>query len=62
MAALSVTKRAPHSSEWACGGVLPNFRKEGLTGSQFLDGSYWERGGWPFLRGFQFLHKQETKI
>ena len=27
------------------------FKKEGLTGSQFLEGGYWERGGDFFEQG-----------
>ena len=49
--------------------LLPNFQKEGLTGSQFLQEGCWKRGddifqqeeggegGW-----LQFLHKKETNI
>ena len=44
-------------------GLRLNFQKGGggLTGSQFLEVSCWEKGG-NFFRGLQFLHKKLTKI
>ena len=31
--------------------LLPNFQRENLTGSQFLEGVCWERMGGPFSSG-----------
>ena len=42
--------------------LLPNLQKGGLSGSQFLEGGYWEKGDdffqWWVL---QFLHKNKLK-
>ena len=55
-----------HSVQPLCTGglnLLQNFQNGGLTGSQFLEGSCWKRGG-TFSAGvregveLQFLHKK----
>ena len=46
------------------GGTEPptkSFKKGALTGSQFSEGDYWERGGWVFSDDYSFYMKKRKK-
>ena len=58
----------PHPLYFCCGGEgggteppTKFFKKGGLTGSQFSEGSYWERGGWVFQMITVFTWKKKKK-
>ena len=43
----------------------PHFQKGGLTGPQFLEEGYWEKGGWPYSGGgcsFYIKNKLKSEI
>ena len=60
----SVHPRVSAGGGWASYQIFKKKKKkgEGLTGSQFLEGCYWEKGGWLFSGGCSFYMKKKLKF